>query len=198
MLDLLIFWLNSIMSERILSMRYIAKIAVFVAVCFPALSVYAEAETQTGNTFPQNSVSVSEGQVLSAKEGPSLAVQHAQPAPAEAYPKVSAPSVKAADKKPVKNKDKKTKNENEAVHNTGQKVFFADGRETTVQVREDLLRKDLKKMPVWREDGSTVYMTPKQAARYLKRKEKRQAKREQKLEKALKQQIKQKEEKKSS
>lgn len=101
---------------------------------------------------------------------------------------------KESDKALAKRKARKL---NEKVHETGQKVIFSDGRETTVNVREDLLRKDLEKMPVFLENGSTVYMTPKQAQRYLIRKEKRdhkkqlkQSKKEQKLEKAVKQQIK--------
>ncbi len=109
---------------------------------------------------------------------------------------------KESDKALAKRKARKL---NEKVHETGQKVIFSDGREATVNVREDLLRKDLEKMPVFLENGSTVYMTPKQAQRYLIRKEKRdykkqlkQSKKEQKLEKAVKQQIQKQKQKKAS
>ena len=143
---------------------------------------------QTADTYPQD-----QGTYPTYPSGTYPVSQETYPSSADTYP------TEMADKKPAK---KRERNLNEREYKTGQKVVFADGRESAVYVREDLLRKDLKKMPVLLENGSTVYMTPKQASRYLKRKEEKQRKREkkqsrqeQKLENAVKAQIKQKQEK---
>ena len=193
-----------------------------------ALPAYAAQKTQTESTFPQASAAAQNNGTFPVGQetfpGGGQADRPSSvgtfPAPQSTFPTYPSggatyPSAKETyptyaatypedktDKKAIK---KKARELNEDVQSTGQKVVFADGRESTVYVREDLLRKDLKKMPVFLEDGSTVYMTPKQASRYLKRKEKRQkrqevkqSRKEQSLEKALRAQIEQQDKKEHS
>lgn len=165
-----------------------------VAACLAALPAAGATQGQVQKTWPSGVKQEGLSAVPAAYAAP--AARTADPS-ADNLPERPRPAASSDKTKNKEDAKKKARKLNEKVHETGQKVIFSDGRESTVTVREDMLRKDLKTMAVFLEDGSTVYMTPKQVQRYLRRQEKKekkeslkQNKKEQKLEKAVKQQIK--------